>query len=79
MSRDVSVAALRQSAGPGIARAAARKRKLTTTGEGRRAGPSGSQNSLLAQRFPGGLCAGAILHDPAGALTVRRGVSSFPR
>ncbi len=38
MSRDVSVAALRQSAGPGIARAAARKRKLTTTGEGRRAG-----------------------------------------
>ena len=38
MSNDVSVAMLRQSAGPGIARSAARKRKLAVTSEGRRAG-----------------------------------------
>ena len=37
-SREVSVAALQQSAGKGIARAAARKRKMAVTGEGRRAG-----------------------------------------
>jgi cellobiose transport system permease protein len=38
MSPDVSVATLRQTAGPGIARAAARRRKLHVTGEGRRPG-----------------------------------------
>lgn len=38
MSREVSVAALRQSAGPGIARAAAKNRKRAVKSEGRRAG-----------------------------------------
>ncbi len=38
MNREVSVAVLQQSAGKGIARAAARKRRLQMTGEGRRAG-----------------------------------------
>ncbi|HEY0118796.1 MAG TPA: carbohydrate ABC transporter permease [Cellulomonas sp.] len=48
MSREVSVAALQQSAGKGVARAAARKRKLAVTGEGRRAGwPSYALLSLV--------------------------------